>query len=394
MSTFIEKVKPLLFSEDVVLRHAWLMQLHDYPKVPVTLVNELVEFCEHHPETRKELFIQLENSPKNEETLILLARWVREVPFQQHHLVVRFLLNVTPALMVQFKDDFMYFIGIKYIASCEQILALEQTAEQEFEPLWELYGEFCYNVENDSTYQNWALLQHVLNSLIRLGEYDANEARMVIADEIDHSYFTTNAMMAVYAAGVMQLEECIPQFVELLQRDLQDEFSPILETAMIQLQSDRLIEAIAPYVINAKNGMFITVNIVLKEAKSELAEQILCDAYERAIEVDMKEFLLDALICSYSEKAFPYIDDFLAQGKRARAFDMDQLFYSYYKAMGKEHVLLETWRADILEREQREHFHVNDLKFLMREHLGKIGRNDPCVCGSGKKFKKCCGKGL
>ena len=24
----------------------------------------------------------------------------------------------------------------------------------------------------------------------------------------------------------------------------------------------------------------------------------------------------------------------------------------------------------------------------------KVGRNDPCPCGSGKKFKKCCGKGL
>ncbi len=22
----------------------------------------------------------------------------------------------------------------------------------------------------------------------------------------------------------------------------------------------------------------------------------------------------------------------------------------------------------------------------------KIGRNEPCTCGSGKKFKKCCGK--
>ncbi len=24
--------------------------------------------------------------------------------------------------------------------------------------------------------------------------------------------------------------------------------------------------------------------------------------------------------------------------------------------------------------------------------IEKIGRNDPCPCGSGKKFKKCCGK--
>ncbi|WP_080928381.1 SEC-C metal-binding domain-containing protein [Pseudoalteromonas luteoviolacea] len=22
----------------------------------------------------------------------------------------------------------------------------------------------------------------------------------------------------------------------------------------------------------------------------------------------------------------------------------------------------------------------------------KIGRNDPCICGNGKKYKKCCGK--
>ena len=22
----------------------------------------------------------------------------------------------------------------------------------------------------------------------------------------------------------------------------------------------------------------------------------------------------------------------------------------------------------------------------------KVGRNDPCPCGSGKKFKNCCGK--
>jgi preprotein translocase subunit SecA len=23
----------------------------------------------------------------------------------------------------------------------------------------------------------------------------------------------------------------------------------------------------------------------------------------------------------------------------------------------------------------------------------KVGRNDPCTCGSGKKYKKCCGSG-
>lgn len=39
--------------------------------------------------------------------------------------------------------------------------------------------------------------------------------------------------------------------------------------------------------------------------------------------------------------------------------------------------------------------HFEDLLWYNRCHLGgtvkeKPGRNDPCFCGSGKKFKKCC----
>jgi len=29
---------------------------------------------------------------------------------------------------------------------------------------------------------------------------------------------------------------------------------------------------------------------------------------------------------------------------------------------------------------------------IVRADHEKVGRNDPCPCGSGKKYKKCCGK--
>ena len=35
-------------------------------------------------------------------------------------------------------------------------------------------------------------------------------------------------------------------------------------------------------------------------------------------------------------------------------------------------------------------FLLNPVKTIINEH--HIGRNDPCYCGSGIKFKKCCGK--
>lgn len=30
----------------------------------------------------------------------------------------------------------------------------------------------------------------------------------------------------------------------------------------------------------------------------------------------------------------------------------------------------------------------------VRRASAAVGRNDPCPCGSGKKYKKCCGRGL
>ena len=37
------------------------------------------------------------------------------------------------------------------------------------------------------------------------------------------------------------------------------------------------------------------------------------------------------------------------------------------------------------------HDHHEKLKPIVNSKQ-KIGRNDPCSCGSKKKFKKCCGK--
>ncbi|MCL0091229.1 SEC-C metal-binding domain-containing protein [Dehalococcoidia bacterium] len=35
--------------------------------------------------------------------------------------------------------------------------------------------------------------------------------------------------------------------------------------------------------------------------------------------------------------------------------------------------------------------HEADTRHEVAEAKPKVGRNDPCPCGSGKKFKKCCG---
>lgn len=37
------------------------------------------------------------------------------------------------------------------------------------------------------------------------------------------------------------------------------------------------------------------------------------------------------------------------------------------------------------------HHHHHQEPFVRKD--AKVGRNDPCPCGSQQKYKKCCGKG-
>ncbi|WP_046058749.1 SEC-C metal-binding domain-containing protein, partial [Clostridium sp. IBUN13A] len=42
--------------------------------------------------------------------------------------------------------------------------------------------------------------------------------------------------------------------------------------------------------------------------------------------------------------------------------------------------------ADLMKKDSKE---TSGLNLVVSN---KVGRNDPCPCGSGKKYKKCCGK--
>lgn len=37
-------------------------------------------------------------------------------------------------------------------------------------------------------------------------------------------------------------------------------------------------------------------------------------------------------------------------------------------------------------------FRFRKTRTIIREYNKKVGRNDLCPCGSGKKYKKCCGR--
>ncbi|MBF9000008.1 YchJ family metal-binding protein [Vibrio nitrifigilis] len=66
--------------------------------------------------------------------------------------------------------------------------------------------------------------------------------------------------------------------------------------------------------------------------------------------------------------------------------------FVHFKAHFADHN--QTYCLEEKSRFVREHglWYYIDGEFPQHQPSTKIGRNDPCPCGSGKKYKKCCGK--
>jgi uncharacterized protein YecA (UPF0149 family) len=70
--------------------------------------------------------------------------------------------------------------------------------------------------------------------------------------------------------------------------------------------------------------------------------------------------------------------------------NVERLYYNMHAAQAEWLYNLSQWE-DILTTEKREQISKEYKASKTFFSESKIGRNDPCICGSGKKYKKCCG---
>ncbi|TKW62076.1 MAG: hypothetical protein DI628_00320 [Blastochloris viridis] len=63
-----------------------------------------------------------------------------------------------------------------------------------------------------------------------------------------------------------------------------------------------------------------------------------------------------------------------------------------YKFKGRTFTQIED--AKFIRQDSKWVYDKGDIELEKKQphHVVKIGRNDPCPCGSGQKYKKCCGK--
>jgi len=87
----------------------------------------------------------------------------------------------------------------------------------------------------------------------------------------------------------------------------------------------------------------------------------------------------------------PVLDEVTADSPFVLDIDFEKLYWNMVAVPAEWLYNLPQWDA-ILPEEKRHEIYMKCKKrnTVVNDH--KVGRNDPCPCGSGKKYKKCCGR--
>ena len=85
------------------------------------------------------------------------------------------------------------------------------------------------------------------------------------------------------------------------------------------------------------------------------------------------------------------VDTIVAESEVTVDIDLEKLYYNMVAAKADWLYNLPQWDA-LLTEERRKELYKAQKKSMTVVKGKKIGRNDPCPCGSGKKYKQCCGR--
>jgi len=122
------------------------------------------------------------------------------------------------------------------------------------------------------------------------------------------------------------------------------------------------------------------------------------EAYKGTLEELAKEFDMDPIVfagfidgINTSLAAGEYdLESLTEESAIDLTVDMEKLYYNMLDAKAEWLYTLPMW-DNILTAERRKEITKEFRAAGVYKAEVTVGRNDPCPCGSGKKYKKCCG---
>ena len=129
---------------------------------------------------------------------------------------------------------------------------------------------------------------------------------------------------------------------------------------------------------------------ILKDPGSPMAGSFDSLSEKYGIEPTLFMGFLDGISDSLTEELGP-LEDITGETELSLTIDPEKLYFNMHAAKAEHLYTLEAWDG-VLSAEDRERIAKEYKRSRTVVKEKKPGRNEPCPCGSGKKYKHCCGK--
>ena len=251
----------------------------------------------------------------------------------------------------------------------------------------------------------WREAGDIVETLGRQGPQHAGRMMDLLRQKVENYKDNPMAWMEplmVKLAGELHHEPAIPLLVAKLHEDAEVQ-SEECQTALAKIGGDDVVRAVRQDYPGGEFHFRLYASGVLGRVHTDLAVQALTELLPLEEDFDLQDWLAQALVGQFSTEGNEAAHKLMLDNPDLQTL-RDHLLVAC-TLMGQEFPELEQWRKEAQEKKRSKPLFSNSpapapapARSLpaprptvpLQRTEKKVGRNDPCPCGSGKKFKKCC----
>jgi uncharacterized protein YchJ len=290
------------------------------------------------------------------------------------------------------------------------------------EDCWNALEAICER-EKSNWYDNVDvdLMYRLVEAIARQGESQSERVLEVLREEVaddvaDHPMVWLEPL-AVHIAGEMRLEAAIPLIVGRLKRNSEnDSVFEECERALARIGTDAVVEALTAGYADSEFGYRLSTAVVLEHIHSDLVAAKCLELMATEDDIELIAWLGQALLSQFAfDGVEPLRQTILRWSPDIEIGGLRDSFITACTLMETTVPEIEQWKddaqqasverakelaeharsLDIGDYDEEDDFEQGEEDFRdgpqpIRREQAAVGRNDPCPCGSGKKYKKCC----
>lgn len=205
------------------------------------------------------------------------------------------------------------------------------------------------------------------------------------SDDWDEHY---EDVMACVLAGYLQDESAVPALLDVLTSDI-DLLQERAMYALVRIGTERIVDAVEQRFRESEWDFQNYATGVLAGIKTSVSEAATVRLFEQATDIEERLMLADTLCSLISATEIPAMKKLLQDSDDS--VDLMESLHANCVLNGIDDEDVRNWKVTLGEIDAAFERRIRFEKEMEARPHKKVGRNEPCPCGSGKKYKKCCG---